>query len=162
MPPMAERTQGIHELHGVAEDVEETPAILDTKLEEMNQATASYSKAHTAGAYQKASKMDEKYVGRIRLLCLRADPYNIEKAATRLASFFDFKQQLFGEEKLTKDITLDNFLGEDKHGLDSGPFQLLPERDRSGRAIIMFVGDKASNNSSETAVSTSLQQTFFF
>jgi hypothetical protein len=150
---MEERTQGIHELHGVADEEVETPETLDSRLQEMAK-VVHYFPSEDTFVYRLAVEMDKEYVEGIKLLCLRAEKYDSEKAARRLVAFFLFKQQLFGDEKLGRDITLADFQGEDKVGLNNGPVQLLQQRDRAGRAIIIIVGTAGSEFSLETCVST--------
>ena len=71
-----------------------------------------------------------------RLLFLRAEDYDAKLACARLLNFLDMKRELFGDEKLTKDITLDDLDDDDMHALRSGGFQILPIPDRSGRRVI--------------------------
>jgi hypothetical protein len=139
---LEERTQAIHELHGVADIEAETAEMLTTKLREMTLFADSFGETERTVAYRKVLKMDKAYVNdKIKLLCLRADYYNSEKAATRMMSFFSFKQRLFGDDKLARDIVLDDFTSEDREVLDSGVVQLLQQRDRAGRGITLHIGN---------------------
>ena len=66
---------------------------------------------------------------------LRAENYNPYNAASRMVRFFDEKCELFGADKLTKDITLDDLDPDDIAALENGFFQLLPEKDCAGRKV---------------------------
>jgi hypothetical protein len=136
---MKERTKCIHELHGIPEGpVPETREIRQAKLREVNEAVSKFRKDDTV-AYQMACEKDKKYVDGIKLLCLRADQFNGQKAATRLVSYFSFKQSLFGDKSLARDIALDDLKDEDKEGMHKGIVRLLPEKDRAGRSILMAI-----------------------
>ena len=58
------------------------------------------------------------------------DPCN---AASRMVRFFDEKCELFGADKLTKDITLEDLDPDDIITLENGFYQVLPEKDCVGR-----------------------------
>ena len=51
--------------------------------------------------------------------------------------FFALKCDLFSREKLTKEITLDDLDKDDVHAVKSGFICLLPERDTSGRLVMV-------------------------
>ncbi len=71
---------------------------------------------------------------------LRAELYVVEKAAYRMFRYLKIKLDLFGEEKLTQDILIDD-LGEDaKRYLERGGLQVLPKRDSSGRRVVFGTG----------------------
>jgi hypothetical protein len=65
-----------------------------------------------------------------RLSFLRAERYDIKKAATRVIDYFEEKRRLFGVDNLTTKIKLKELDAESKDCLESGQMQLLPERDR--------------------------------
>jgi hypothetical protein len=52
-----------------------------------------------------------------------------------MLAFFEQKLRIFGRDKLTKDITLQDLNEEDLKVLNNGHLQLLPQRDRAGRLI---------------------------
>ena len=68
---------------------------------------------------------------------LRCESYNISRAAIRMISYFDFKLRLFGSSLLTRDVKISDFDKDTQICLESGYFQILPQRDRSGRAICL-------------------------
>ena len=52
---------------------------------------------------------------------------------------FETKQELFGEDKVARDITLDDFDKDDMACIKAGGYQILPVRDRAGRCIFVTV-----------------------
>jgi hypothetical protein len=57
---------------------------------------------------------------------------------------FKVKLELFGPEKLTKDITQDDLEDGDMKNLYSSHSQILPLRDRSGRCITLWLPPPAT------------------
>lgn len=93
-------------------------------------------------AYRIAREMNPEYVKHplFTIGFLRAEDYDIEKTARRIFEYLRTKLDLFGREKLTRDILLDD-LGEDGRAyLESGALQVLPKRDSSGRRVIFGFG----------------------
>ena len=89
-------------------------------------------------AYRLALSESPSYVRNpeFRLMFLRATEGNAKKAAKRLTRHFRTKLRLFGEEKLVRDIVLDDLNEDDMESLKSGGFQVLPKRDAAGRSIL--------------------------
>jgi hypothetical protein len=143
----------MHELHGVADVEEETPEMLRTRVDEMSKVADSFGENERTEAYRKALETNKDYVEKMKVLCLRADYYDCEKVAARLVSFFSFKQGLFGALKLTRDVILEDFEGDDRKGLENGICQLLQERDQAGRAIVLCSGRIFVESKMDTTVS---------
>jgi len=80
-----------------------------------------------------------------RLSFLRAERFDTKKAATRMIDYFEEKRRLFGVDKLTSKIQLKDLDAESKYCLESGQLQLLPGRDRAGRAVIVETKKLAVN-----------------
>lgn len=74
----------------------------------------------------------------LRLMFLRAEEYDARKAARRIVFFFEAKRKLFGDEKLTKTITLDDLDLRDQEALLTESIQVLPCTDTAGR-VVLFV-----------------------
>jgi len=68
---------------------------------------------------------------------LRAESFDVKKAAIRFKRFADFQQNLFGKEGR---IRYSDLSQEDRKYLQKGFMQLLPQRDRAGRAILICIG----------------------
>ena len=89
-------------------------------------------------AYKLALAMNPSYVKNpeFRLMFLRATEGDVKKAAKRLTRHFKTKLRLFGEEKLVRDIVLDDLGEDDMEALKSGGFQVLKKRDAAGRSVL--------------------------
>ncbi|KAG7368545.1 hypothetical protein IV203_031288 [Nitzschia inconspicua] len=140
---VSEREEVLHDIHGVTENVVlETPELISEKLSKMDEkieqtrAANRSSNQNGASAYSIAKAMSSEYAqsSRLRLMFLRASHFDVEKAAQRFLGHFE-KMELFGPDKLTETITINDLNADDMVCLTSGQSQLLPYRDRSGRAI---------------------------
>jgi transcriptional regulator of aromatic amino acid metabolism len=158
-----ERSDGLHDVHGVAENLpEETPKMIRAKVKEMNEALiASTSRSKSSvdtHAYDQAISLDRAYVERLKVPFLRAEGYNSGRAAARLIRFFDRKLELFGEEMLVKEITpRECFDDEEMEALQAGVVQILSHRDRVGRGVFLIHGKVNVNYSTKVVVSQSVQ-----
>eukprot|EP00980_Cylindrotheca_fusiformis_P000126 scaffold22_cov93-Cylindrotheca_fusiformis.AAC.4 len=113
---MKERETAYHELHGVDEATIETSEFLENCLEAVGIEIDTMKLSHHKGlAYNLAEVISSDYVHapELRLKFLRSERFDARKSADRLIRFFDCKLQLFGPEKLCKDITLDDLDAED-------------------------------------------------
>jgi hypothetical protein len=138
-----DRSQGLYDLHGVADMPDENPEMLNTKVGEMNNVLSSgyASFAVDTVPYRTALDMDAAYVEGLKIPFLRAAGYNSREAAALMLRFFGNKLDLFGDEKLVREIRLRDL---DRPGemeaLRKGMVQVLPHRDRSGRTVLLNVG----------------------
>ena len=169
-----ERSNGLHDLHGVNDLEEENPVMIARKTNEMDAALARRCPTTTLEGeegeegeepvepYSKALEMSSEYVQQLKLMFLRATSYDAQKAANRMLSFFRLKLDLFGDEKLTREITYDNLTKDEQSALQKGLIQLLPYRDRAGRAMV-FIWGKPNNDdySTKSIVSFSFLGTFY-
>lgn len=80
-----------------------------------------------------------------RLGFLRAERFDAKKAATRILDYFDEKRTLFGIDLLARKLLIDDLDKETIEVLESGLIQLLPGRDRAGRAVIVGTKKLADN-----------------
>jgi hypothetical protein len=135
-----DRNRVFEEIHGVEEktlDVQETDEILDDLLVQLGHELSSASER---SAFAEAQRQDPEYVAQrdLRIKFLRAEAYRPNGAAGRMLAYFEYKLELFGYEKLTKDIRIQDLLADpqDREALESGLFQTCPIRDRAGRIVI--------------------------
>lgn len=129
-----ERSQVYEDVHGVSKPIEEDPAFVFQSLAALDDEIS----VQKTGIYDKALVQNRTYVedNALRLMFLRSECFNAGAAAKRLMSFLKQKAAYFGEDKLTKEITLQDFSEDDARSLESGFFQILPQADRSGRVVI--------------------------
>ena len=72
---------------------------------------------------------------KFRLLFLRSERFHAQRTARKMVGYFEYKCDLFGADKLVKKITLDDLSKDDRTTLQTGAMQILPNRDKSGRAV---------------------------
>ncbi|KAL3941351.1 MAG: hypothetical protein SGBAC_004269 [Bacillariaceae sp.] len=125
------------ELHGVGNSKPEDPEQISAWIADMQ----TYLKEHKVkgSAYKIAEAMNSEYVNdhKFRLMFLRGNRYLPKDAAQQMLSFFEMKKRLFGAEKLTKDITLQDLDEDDKAVLRTGNVRQLPGYDSTGRTILL-------------------------
>ena len=135
-----EREQAVDDIHGVSEVIHEKPGFVRVKIQEMEM---ELSKHITRGkeAYMQAEAQNKEFVTcvKFRLKFLRAEMFDARLAARRMIRFFEEKKKLFGPAKLTKEIKLSDLDKEDRTFLESGIFQIMPQRDQAGRRIVMWM-----------------------
>jgi hypothetical protein len=134
---LKEREQVLNDVHGVSDEVQEDPQVVQARFMEMEVELRTLQ--HTSAAFQIACIRSPVYVTSLYLMFLRADRFDAREAAGRLTRHFDVKLELFGQDKLCQDITLQDFTKYDMECIECGFFQLLPTRDRAGRVIICNV-----------------------
>ncbi|MHA7865834.1 hypothetical protein, partial [Flagellimonas marinaquae] len=133
---LKERQSILEELHGVPDIVEETPQFCKSTLDALR---LELTRTRSKRGYDRALFLSPRYVESTDFLMmfLRADSFNAMAAARRLVAHFDSKLDLFGLEKLVKDITQEDLSEDDLEALYSGSSQVLPEmKDRAGRPFL--------------------------
>ena len=136
-----EREKVYHELHGVDDIIRETPEFVQSCLNQLDVELDRIKRTHRkASAFLVAEEMSMSYVSDqgLRLKFLRSEKFDVKKAAERMIRFFDCKLFFFGQEKLCKDITLQDLSKEDMKSLKAGYMQILPIRDQAGRNVFLF------------------------
>jgi hypothetical protein len=132
---LAEREQVLEEIHGIPQALQEDPELVEEQLKIME---AELSSIKDKKAYDRALFLSPRYVKnrKFRLLFLRSERMDGKKAATKMVNHFQFKLELFGIEKLVKDIEFEDLSEDDKDTLMDGHFRFLPEKDSGGRAVL--------------------------
>lgn len=132
------------------------PHFLDTKLQEMDnhvkRMKSGYGWNLKLAALELAESQNLAFTQnrRFRLQFLRCDRFNTTSAADRFVRYFDWKLELFGEECLTREITINDLPKEDQVGLKKGYLQRLPIRDRAGRSIVCAIFNGQTYQSPES------------
>lgn len=100
------------------------------------------------GALEKTMQMSKDYVSRnFRLKFLRTEKFDAHLAAVRMALHFEEKLDLFGEEKLAREIVQSDLDEDDMATLSSGYLQVLNSLDFGERKVIFYY--KALSNIEE-------------
>jgi hypothetical protein len=130
-----ERELMYEEIHGVDTIHEETEDFLNARLAALEQEIGRLPQREL---YEQAERISKAYVTdrKFRLMFLRAEYHDPRKAAVRLVRFLEEKVRFFGPETLARNLYLSDLDDGDLAFLKSGILQLIPARDRAGRAII--------------------------
>jgi hypothetical protein len=127
------------DLIGVADRVNVPESAIAQLHDEIEKLIRNDSASSSTAAFQLACELDPEYAvnnRRLSLAFLRSVEGSTKRAAKRYLRHFSTKLDLFGRDKLCKDITLDDLDEYDMEALKSGGFQVLKERDRGGRPIL--------------------------
>jgi hypothetical protein len=132
-----ERQEALFDIHGVAKKVEETDEIIRKSLAELEVFIEANKNTQFGASYKIAEYQSPDYVKdkAFRLKFLRTDDFDAKLAASRMFRHFDLKLELFGETKVSRNITLADMDEETMECMKNGHAQWLPLRDQAGRAI---------------------------
>lgn len=139
-----------NDIHGTSPEVEESSQMIAAALREMEDCMTSIPKRQ---AYDLAKAMNPAYVesSQLRLRFLRGTDFKPKPAAEKMVRFFEIKRELFGQQKLVKDIHQSDLDQKDIDYLYSGHFQWVPLKDNSGRLVTMiYPGPKERRVSLDT------------
>ena len=142
--PQKERERSYYDIHGVPQQIEETPEFIQESLRELDAAVENIQEKK---AYSLAKAMNSDYVSDrdFRLQFLRGECFDPKAAAHKVVNHFEVKLDLFGASKLTKDICQDDLDEDEIESLYDGWYQLVPLKDSSGRTVtIAFPSSRAA------------------
>ncbi|CAJ1932732.1 unnamed protein product [Cylindrotheca closterium] len=130
-----ERQKQQEDLHGVNDEIVEEANFIDHSLKDLD---SHLIRTKQGSVYEKAETMNPEYVHDrgFRNMFLRGNRYDTKATADQMLRFFAIKEQLFGEQKLTKDITIDDLDDDDKEALKAGSIQFAG-KDRSNRVLFL-------------------------
>ena len=143
-----EREKATEDIHGISAVIEETPEFVKEKIDSFDEEVMKLRRRHAristsnfTTAYEKALFLNPQLVSQdvdFKLMFLRGDSFDVEKAANRYMLHFTTKLQLFGWNKFAKQsITLDDLNEEEHEILARGGIQPLPLKDRAGRRVML-------------------------
>ena len=131
-----ERDMINNEIHGIQHQCQnETPELLQNSLKEL---AVELVRLPSKKAYDASQAFPECYINTddFRLIFLRCEFFDAQKAAVRMTKYLDMVHWLFGEKVLQRDMCISDF---DEHTiklLRSGQVQVLPGMDRTGRRVV--------------------------
>jgi len=93
-------------------------------------------------AYEKARAQNKLFVesSRFTIGFLRAECFDVQRAARRLLKYFEEKLDLFGLDKLTRDILLSDLGNDAMAYFERGNLQPLPKRNKKGQLVVFEIG----------------------
>jgi hypothetical protein len=132
---LEDRGKVLEDIHGVIKPIEETPDFVAKSLNEMQYEIAQIT---LKPAYELALSKSSRWVNdpRFWLLFLRCERFDPRRAAQKFVCHLEGKLFLFGAKTIAGPIKLSDINADDIASLKSGCVQLLPTRDRSGRAVV--------------------------
>ncbi|CAJ1955755.1 unnamed protein product [Cylindrotheca closterium] len=133
-----ERVKAFDDVHCVGEELRESSEMIQKSLAVFKETINKERNIF----YDIAMTQNRAYVEdpSFRLKFLRANRHNVGKSVRQMMSFLKEKATYFGNDKIARDITLDDLNEADKSLLLSGFYHIQEERDRAGRAIIHWFG----------------------
>ncbi|CAJ1932627.1 unnamed protein product [Cylindrotheca closterium] len=126
------------DLHGVSAESQEDTKVMDKLLKSL---TEHLHRLKKGTVYESAEERNPPYVcqRKFQILFLRGNRYDPKAAAEKIISFYSLKKDLFGTERLVRDITLQDMDEDDMETLMCGSAQVASCLDRSGRVIVLAV-----------------------
>lgn len=136
---VTERNEVYESIHGVERPMEETEDFLAEKLNELEVAIGciQHKPAYEQGMSTEAG---EQFLScrLFRLAFLRAERFDAKKAAVRLIFYLEEKLLRFGPRAVGRQLTLEDMSDYARSLLvKKGIIQILPARDRAGRAVLV-------------------------
>jgi hypothetical protein len=132
---VSERELVYEEVHGVDKIVDETFEMVAQSLDALH-----FELVHIRykPAFDTACQIPNSNVNnrQFRLQFLRSTSFNAKEAAKKIVKYMEGKLELFGLKALARPLYLSDLDPDDQAALRSGAFQILSERDRTGRAVI--------------------------
>ena len=117
------------------------PAPLSTndcsRLAALDQHMMAVPAQSTAAYFMATTKCPDEVSNERKLLFLECEENNVPLAAERLALYWQYRLDCFGEDRCFEPMTLTGAMrGETMNMAESGAWQLMPNTDAAGRAII--------------------------
>ena len=118
----------------------EEPTFVENCLQELHEELnklSSKDDAKTSSSFEYVKQHHPEYVfDRKRLLMfLRSESFHPKLTAKHIIGHYEFKEELFGKDKLGRDIMLCDLNEDDMESLSSGGFQYMDQTDHAGRPI---------------------------
>jgi len=134
-----ERAKALDDLHCVGEEPTESFENVGKMLEQFE----NFVKLMQSPIYSRAVRQNRAYVEDpyFRLRFLRCNLYDVHRSVVQMMNFLEHKELYFGNDKLAREITLDDLSEEDMGLMLSGLYHIQKERDRSGRVIVEVLWD---------------------
>ena len=133
----SERQQIELDIHGVADEVPETPVFVAEKLndlrEEIRKLPQGLRRAYDRAVFLRPQiASDDAFL----LMLLRAKRFDPEAAAYLLAIYYQSKLELFGDALLVQRITLMDLTENERETMKGGCYLHLRGQERKGRVIL--------------------------
>jgi len=137
-----ERESINEEIHGIRvrnTTIEETPELLDHCFRQLDiELTKKRSESVIFDRVQRLFGNSTYFnTKEFRIMFLRSDFFDCDKAANRICRFADLMYEIHGDYALQRRPKLSDFTDLELEVLELGGYQILPGRDRAGRRIVI-------------------------
>ncbi|CAJ1950722.1 unnamed protein product [Cylindrotheca closterium] len=136
---VADREKAYNDVHAIPDDfVKETPELIHNSLWGLQ---GEIDILPDKKAYSIAEQLNPTYTQDrdFRLAFLRCEKFDCKKAALRFVRHFQMKLDLFGQDKLVRDITQDDLDADEMEILHLSNGRFLNAHDKAGRRMNMIV-----------------------
>ena len=116
---MDEQQEALHDIHAVGDAVDETPELVASSLEQL---VKEVNLIQDKKAYDAAVSQSFEFVSsrEFQMKFLRAERFDVNKAAERMVYHFDKKRELFGADSLGRELRLSDLKEDGIMGLRTG------------------------------------------
>ena len=114
---------------------DESPEFLSESIEALN---VALQRIEMKPAYEQALVQSKSFLAdrAFALMFLRAESFDEERAAKRLAAYMEKKRECFGPSQLGRNLNFGDMDKASQKMLKQGNFQVLPSRDTRNRAVL--------------------------
>ncbi|CAJ1964106.1 unnamed protein product [Cylindrotheca closterium] len=148
---LQERTEALHDIHCVGQDLKETPELVQELLAQFDQ-TVKQQQQHEQ-TYEMIEKSHQRaYIEdpSFRLKFLRSNKHNVDKAVSQMLHFLRNKIKYFGNGCIGREITFDDLNEEDRELLLSGIYHIQKDKDQSGRSVMYMLTELIGGDREES------------
>lgn len=129
----------------------ETPTLIQEKLANFESDLDTIDKEKKRGYIMAKEKCPSECDDTFKLVFLRCEVFNVERAVDRFVKYWNTRIEVFGEKRAFLPMSLDGAMKDDTVALQMDYLQVATETDPAGRAILLFDFNKeAGEVSSES------------
>lgn len=145
-----ERSNALNDLHCVGEELKETPEMVEQALVEFEQVVQE----EKTNVYEMAIQQNQSFVQEpsFRLTFLRSNLYDVRQSVRKMMNLLRYKALYFGNDKIGRDITLDDLNEDDMELMLSGLYHIQEGRDRTGRIVVYLFSHLMGHCRADTVV----------
>lgn len=123
----------------------ETPALISDSLAKFESVLDAVDSDVVRGYLLVKEKSPTLCNDAFKLIFLRCEVFNIDRAVDRFVKYWNTRVEVFGEEKACLEMTLDGAMKDDATALQLQYLQVAKETDNDGRAILLFDFNKEAD-----------------
>jgi len=131
---------------------DETPMFIKDKLAEFELALGDVGDNEKRGYLMANEKNPEECNDAHKLMFLRCDVFEVDKAVARFVKYWNARVEVFGEDKAFLPLTIDGALKDDTEAIKMDYLQVANKTDPAGRAILLFDFNKEGEDVSSDSL----------